>query len=90
MNYHGFNSLEQANAIASILKHISESDAYDEKEQSTAKTLSDRIQRYIEEGIIFDKTLTYSRKQEDTLSEAFEIYVEAKWQQHPQKGEQDA
>ena len=36
MNIGGFTSTEQANAIASILEHISKSDAYGENEQSTA------------------------------------------------------
>ena len=76
----GFRSPEQATAIADILEHMSTSDAYDEKEQATAKTLSDRIKSYIKQGIILDKYVTYSRKQEDILAEAFEIYVEAKRQ----------
>jgi len=75
----GFRSAEQAEAIANILAHMSQSDAYDEKEQSTAKTLSDRIRRYIREGIILEKYVThYSRSEEDTISEAFAIYVETK------------
>ena len=80
MNISGFRSTEQAEAIASILEHMSTSDAYDENEQSTAKTLSNTIRRFIKEGIILTQYVTYSRKQEDVLSEAFEIYVEAKRQ----------
>ncbi|MBU1067131.1 hypothetical protein KKE60_05060 [Patescibacteria group bacterium] len=76
----GFRSPEQAEAIANILKHTSMSDSYDEKEQSTARTLSDRIKRYIEEGIILDKYITSNRGQETMLAEAFEIYVEVKEQ----------
>jgi len=76
----GFTGSEQAEAIANILEHMSTSEGYDEKEQSTAKTLSDTIRRFIREGIILDKYVTYSRKQEDVLTEAFEIYVEAKRQ----------
>jgi len=76
----GFRSSEQAEAIANILEHMSTSDAYDETEQSTAKTLSTRIKQYIKEGIILDKYVTYSSKQGDILSEAFDIYVEMKRQ----------
>ena len=74
----GFRSSEQAEAIASILKHMSVSESCDEKEQSTAKTLSDRIRRHIKEGIVLDKYVTLNREQENMLAEAFEIYVEAK------------
>lgn len=74
----GFRSTTQAKAIATILEHMSASDAYDEEAQSTAKRLASSIHRYIKEGIILDKQLTYSGEAEDILNEAFEIYIEAK------------
>ena len=76
----GFRSPGQAKAIANILEHMSTSDAYDEEEQAIAKNLSDGIRRFIKEDVILTNRLAYSRGQEDVLSEAFAIYVEAKRQ----------
>jgi len=76
----GFRSLEQADAIASILEYMSRSIAYDEEKQATAKTLAGRIKRYIKEGIVLTNIPTYSRNQENILAEAIEIYTEAKRQ----------
>ena len=75
----GFRSSTQAEAIANILDHMSVSDAYDETAQSRAKQLANSIRRYIKEGIILTKSLTYSLEAESILGEAFDIYAEAKY-----------
>ncbi len=78
VNPSGFRSTTQAEAIANILDHMSRSDAYDEKAQSRAKQLASSIRRYIKEDTILTSQLTYSREAEEILSEAFDIYTEAK------------
>ena len=77
-NPSGFRSTKQAEAIANMLDYMSVSDAYDENAQSRAKQLASSIRRYIKGGIILTNRLTYSTEAESILSEAFDIYIEAK------------